>query len=78
MQMPSPAPEGVQICKFTIDATGERCVGIVGRPIPFWPDADISDWHMCNILKFDGSRGRIYYTKDAWKWFRYAVAVDLK
>ena len=78
-----PAPEGAQIRKFAIDATGERCVGVVGRPGPFWPDAELPNWDVRDILKFDGSRGRIFYTKDMpgraeWSVDAVAVAVDLE
>ena len=73
-----PAPEGVQIRKFAIDATGERCVGVVSRPAPFWPNADVSHWDVWNILKFDGSRGRMYYTRFVTDYFGAAVAVDLE
>ena len=40
-----PVPEEVHVRKFTIDATGERCVGVVGRPVPFWPNAELDGWH---------------------------------
>ena len=77
-----PAPDGAQIRKFAIDATGERCVGVVGRPVPFWPDAEVPRWdRQWNILKFDGSRGRMCYARCYFvaDYFRTAVvAVDLE
>ena len=74
----SPAPEGAQIRKFVIDATDERCVGVVGCPAPIWPDADVPRWRVWNDLKFDGSRGRIFYTKQVAKRLMKAVVVDLE
>ena len=73
-----PATDRAQIRKFAIDATGERCVGVVGRPAPFRPDADVPGWGRWKILKFDGSRGRIYYTKYVVGRYKDAIAVDLE
>lgn len=45
--------------KFSIDATGERCVGVIGRPHPLWPRAKPQEW---SNLFFDYTGGRMLYT----------------
>ena len=76
-----PVSKGVHVRKFTIDATGERCVGAVGRPVPFWPSAELDGWHWWSNLRFNGMRGRMYYTREAAdspSWLMDAVVVDLE
>lgn len=48
------------IHKFTVDATGERCVAVVGDLSPSWVDYDPFR-HCCSL---DGMRGKIWYTKE--------------
>ncbi|KAH0834235.1 hypothetical protein J3R83DRAFT_11552 [Lanmaoa asiatica] len=48
------------IHKFTVDATGERCVAIVGDPSPPCTGLDPSRHYEYSL---DGMRGKIWYTK---------------
>ena len=70
-----PVPKGAGIRKFTIDATGERCVGVVGRPAPIWPGAELNRWAP-RTLDFDGTRGRLYYRRSH-GWVLPSFAVNL-
>lgn len=49
-----------KIHKFTVDATGDRCVAVVGDPSPPWVDLDTSRHYEYSM---DGMRGKIWYTK---------------
>ena len=54
----SPEDTESHIRKFSIDATGERCVGVVGSSHLPWPHANLHD----SSQLFDYTRGRMLYT----------------
>lgn len=53
-----PVPKGASICKFTMDATSERCVEVIGCPGLFWPIAGLHRISWDSAI--DGMRGRTY------------------
>ncbi|KAF8548843.1 hypothetical protein OG21DRAFT_668791 [Imleria badia] len=58
-----------RVRKFTIDGTGETCVGVVGDVFPLSTDVTYR-----STGSFDGTRGRIFLTMDS---LRYCEAVVL-
>ena len=48
-----------RIHKFTVDATGDGCLAVVGEPSSPWPDLDT---HRHYDFAIDGMRGKLWYT----------------
>ena len=53
-------PNTVMVSKFTVDATEERCVVVVGDPSPPWVGLDATRYYEYSL---DGMRGKIWHTK---------------
>ena len=56
----STIPNTVMVHKFAVDATGERCVSVVGDPSPPWDGLDSTRYYEYTL---DSMRGKIWHTK---------------
>jgi len=56
----SDIPNTGMVHKFTVDATGERCVAVVGDRFPPWKGLDTTRYYE---YSFDGMRGKMWHTK---------------
>ncbi|KAG6377948.1 hypothetical protein JVT61DRAFT_14742 [Boletus reticuloceps] len=56
----SVTPNIPMVYKFTVDATGERCVAVIGDPSPPWAELEPARHYEYTM---DGMRGRLWHTK---------------